>query len=282
MPNLGTLIRNAREAEGLTLRSCSAALGIDHTALCRYEVGERFPSANDARPIADFLGISREELEALISSERNLQRSRPEISQSQFLPLPAIEAVAANDRSRFLRTIQRSQLHFPRDRDDIPHYLFGLQVIYDSTLYGEWGKQIFAGLYPPGSFFREESGVIAVATLAAKRDRRTEVSEETKTFHVMHELGHYRLHWRASEPIVPSTKYVPIFCSSGDHTQVEYQANAYASSFLMPRSELLAILNGRRVLNSQSDTTELCREFFVEPWMLRLRLNAIGIRVAGK
>ena len=257
-------------------------LGIDHTALCRYERGNRLPSADDLPLIADFLGISATRLARRVSELRASERSRDGEQKFRFLPRRTIETAAESDREKFLRAVGKSWPDFPRDRDHLADVLCDLQVVYDASLRRSGGSQIFAGLFPPGSYYRDTSGVIAVATHAARRLESVEVSEPTKTFHVLHEVGHFQLHWRQMERVPPAMPGAPMFCSSGDRSPLEFQANTYASAFLMPRQQLQQLLGSRKLIASRSEESyDWCRHFFVEPWMLDIRLKSLGIRVVA-
>jgi len=278
---LGLTIRNRREALGMTLRDCALSIGINFTLLSRYERGERSPSAGDVERLAVFLGVSPQQLQSQLTQERAPSRDVA-MEQPRFLSLSELERTASADRTKALHLLGRDRFQFPRDRADIPSALFDLQVIYDEVVPGGNGSRVFAALFPAGSYYRAETGVVAVATLAvhAKTARR-KTSEETMTFHVLHELGHYRLHWLTGTLRTPARQFAPVFCSSGDTSPHEFQANAYAAAFLMPRAEVAAYLGERRSV-TDTEVRELCRYFFVEPWTLRKRLGVLGIRVPAK
>jgi len=275
---IGDAIRKKRLEMDLSLRGLSAALQVDHTALCRYESGERRPSAEHLPLIADFLGISAEKLRWRAWTQPAESKNRG--SRARFIPPATIDAAAARDRSKFEDLVGRSSFYWPSDRDTIPRALFGLEVIYDPIIRGVQGSAIYAGLFPPGSTYRGTSGVVAVATNSAKSKGR-KVSEETMAFHVLHEVGHYRLHWLRNRHVTVPVSEAPLYCSSGDRSPEEYQANAYASAFLMPKDEVFRLLGGLKLVHMEVDGASLCRHFFVEPWTLKFRLNSLGIRVSA-
>lgn len=55
-------IRELREAKGMTQKELADALGINQSAVARWETGENEPTAFNVRRIADVLGTSPGEL----------------------------------------------------------------------------------------------------------------------------------------------------------------------------------------------------------------------------
>lgn len=275
---LGNLLRRTRYERGLSLRDVAHQLGMNFSYLQRIEQGERFPSADYVERLADFLCRSPVELFNIISEDRN-QFRLTRVIPNRPLTDDAIEARASVDRLAFLRHVGRDSLRLPRDRNQIPTVLCELSVLYDDVLFGPDGRLIYAGLFPPGHTYQSESSVIVVANEVVNRSSREYVSEETKNFHVLHETGHYRLHWQARPHLASqSTTDRPLFCSSGDRSLFEVQANLYASSFLMPRVEVFRILENSKTVNLRRRGAELCDMFGVEGWMLRFRLARLGIK----
>jgi transcriptional regulator with XRE-family HTH domain len=248
--------------------------------LQRIEQGERFPSDDYIERLAEFLCRSPLELFDIISEDRN-QFRLTRVDPNSPLTNDAIERRANKDRLAFLRYVGRDHLRFPKDREQIPAVLCQLRVVYDDVLFGPDGRLIFAGLFPPGHTYQTESAVIVVANEVVKKGSRDKyVSERTKNFHVLHETGHYRLHWQGQAQFgSQSITDRPLFCSSGDTSLFEAQANLYASSFLMPRIEISRILGNNRRVNLRRQGAELCELFGVEEWMLRFRLARVGITV---
>jgi transcriptional regulator with XRE-family HTH domain len=276
---LGNLLRRARYERGLSLRDVAHQLGMNFSYLQRIEQGERFPSADYIERLADFLCRPPVELFNIISEDRN-QFRLTRVDPKKPLTDDAIEARANRDRLAFLRHVGRDAIRLPKDRDHIPAVLCGLKVIYDDVLFGPDGKLIYAGLFPPGHTYQTESSIIVVAEEAVNQGSREYVSDQTKNFHVLHETGHYRLHWQGRAQLDSQFGTDrPLFCSSGDRSLFETQANLYASSFLMPRVEIFRILENSRTVNLRRFGAELCQYFGVEEWMLRFRLARIGIRI---
>jgi len=279
---LGESIRARRDASGLSLRDLAGILGATPSYLSLLESGKRQPGLAFIPVVASFLGISAEDLLKKIAAEKvEDQASRIE-GVVPLLSPERIESIAIADRDSFLAKRGRDSLIFPADRDKIPQILCGLNVIYDDELYREGrsgvGEQfIFAGLFPERQRYRGMSNVIVVARRSVSHFGDSRVSEPTLTFQVLHELGHFRLHWKTQAPgTVPAIPDKPVFCSSGERSSLEYQANAYASSFLMPENELRNMMHGNTLL----DERRLCNHFFVEPHTLRFRLKRLGIKAA--
>jgi transcriptional regulator with XRE-family HTH domain len=65
---LGALIRQAREANGLTVREAAARLDVDFTHYTRIERGER-GLGKYARPVAKLYGLNADELEAMATDK---------------------------------------------------------------------------------------------------------------------------------------------------------------------------------------------------------------------
>jgi len=247
--------------------------------LYRIEEGERTPSADRTQLLADFLGMRREEV--LRSVEEQRLSSTPIAKAPAFIPMETLEARANRDRMTFLQKVGRSRLRFPSDRNLIARVLCGLDVIEDQILLGAANRRVFAGLFPGAYEYRGTPSAIVVTTSAVRGNSKGEVSDKTKVFHVLHEIGHFQFHWKPTA-IMNHEIDKPIYCSSGDRTPAEFQANAYASSFLMPLSELKELIGDRKVFDIRHESRGLCEAFFVEPWMLEFRLRRLGIRVLGQ
>lgn len=55
-------LRAIRKAKGLTVRECAEAVGVSHQAFTRYEGLKTEPTWEKAQEIADFLGVTLDEL----------------------------------------------------------------------------------------------------------------------------------------------------------------------------------------------------------------------------
>jgi len=107
-------------------------------------------------------------------------------------------------------------------------------------------------------------------------------SEETKTFQLFHEMGHYRLHLDEDVGLAPVKlpPHKPVYCSSGGpYRPLEFQANAYASAFLLPETELREALGNRKIIDLREYEAELRSRFGVSRKILLQRLNRLGIGV---
>jgi transcriptional regulator with XRE-family HTH domain len=59
---LGEKLRTLRKRRGLTVRQLGDRLGVDHSHITKIETGENIPSLPLAIKIADFFGISVDQL----------------------------------------------------------------------------------------------------------------------------------------------------------------------------------------------------------------------------
>jgi transcriptional regulator with XRE-family HTH domain len=281
---LGEHIRTKRRAEGLSLRDLAERLGIDHSTLAYIEQGRNLPSNEVIPGLASYLGftearvIVRRERER---RERDLEQLADLQRQPPFLPPEQIESFANQDRATVLQHLRRDHFTFPYDRDLIPTLLCGLRVIYEPVLFGVTDTKVYAGLFVDDHPYHGESNVIVVATRNVRRRRWEETSQRTQTFHAVHEIGHHRLHRQRATEIKFRLPDRPIYCSSGDKSPFEFQANAYAAAFLMPRDEIHRLIGHRHRVNMRREGKRLCDYFFVEPQMLRFRLGSLKIRVGA-
>ena len=273
----------------MTQRTLASRLGMDYSYLCRIEAGLKLPGLEFIRALADFLDRTEEQLLRHIQEDRVSVLKQKLDGNAGILPIEAIEEVADRDREEFLARVGRDHLEFPMDRDRIPAVLCSLQVTYDEALMkegipGPHNRLIYAGLFPDGHAYRGTSATIVVATWSVKSPGMQQVSEQTKTFQVLHEVGHYQLHWRNRPHNMLKSVQIdkPIYCSSGDNSPVERQANAYASAFLMPREEIRSLIGNKKTLNMQAHGRSLCERFFVGPQTLVWRLRRLGIAVTGR
>lgn len=280
--SVGECLRSRREGLGISLRELAAQLRMDFTYLSYIERGERFPSLYLVNNLARFLEIPVDELARMIANDKTSAQMK-KLNRNND-----IEELANQDRATFLSKVYRDSFEFPRDRERIPWKLYGLKVIEEEMVFRTSASKpgdelIYAGLFPPPHNYRGESNIIVVATKNVRTAQRGEkTSEKTKTFHVLHELGHYRIHWlgRNENDIKVKGSGEPLYCSSGSQSPSEEQANLYASSFLMPRGEVYQMLGGRRSINLHRDGNLLCNHFFVEPYTLKYRLITLGFRIS--
>jgi Zn-dependent peptidase ImmA (M78 family) len=175
--------------------------------------------------------------------------------------------------------VARDYFRFPRDRDRVAKVLCNLSVREDDALFSTLDERIYAGLFPGNYKYQDQNNVIVVANESVRKRKSEKTSEQTKLFHVMHEVGHYRLHWPTYMQQGPMQTDRPLYCSSGDTSPMELQASAYASAFLMPRSEIFNLLNDKKTFHMRRDGRALCEQLYVEPWMLSRRLSKLGINV---
>jgi transcriptional regulator with XRE-family HTH domain len=270
---VGELIRAARKREGLSQGALAQMLQMDISTLSRVENGTRFPGRNFAARLSVFLGLPLDEVYKLIDEQK-----RPiKLNES-------IEVFAHEDRTRFLTIMRRNTLEFPADYKRIPKMLYGLDVVTEETvLTGSRSKMFRAAMFLGNQRYHGRNDLIVVATNNVKEKARKHseyASLQTVTFNVLHELGHYRIHWMAqANNLTTPVSDAPLYCSSDDTSPKENQADTYASAFLMPKGEILAMIEHRSIFNTRKDGKRLCRYFFVEPWMLAIRLSKLGVMV---
>jgi transcriptional regulator with XRE-family HTH domain len=89
---IGKLIRDAREAKGLSLRQAADQLDIHFSYYRRIETGE-YPLGKHARPIAKLLGLDADEFEALAAG--NLPNFAPYLRAKYQLDDAAIAELEA-------------------------------------------------------------------------------------------------------------------------------------------------------------------------------------------
>jgi transcriptional regulator with XRE-family HTH domain len=274
----GERLRKKRKEQRLSQRVLAAQLGIDFTYLCLIESGRRYPSPKITPELAHFLGIPSSNLLRIINDEKTYAQEE-RIKEGPFISNAEIEARAYSDREAFLSSVARDYLRFPRDRERIAQVLCNLSVREDDVLFSTLDARIYAGLFLGQHKYQDQKNVIVVARENVRSRESEETSEQTKLFHAMHEVGHYRLHWPTYMQQGPMQTDRPLYCSSGDTSPMELQASAYASAFLMPRSEIFYLLNDKKTFHMRRDGRALCEHFYVEPWMLGRRLSKLGINV---
>jgi Zn-dependent peptidase ImmA (M78 family) len=282
---VGEEIRIKRIREGRSQRELSALLGLkDHSMLAKIESGIRFPR-NSIGIFAEWLGISEDDLVSRLAQEkakRSLIDLKTEIRPT-FLPLDRIESIADKDRRKYLGLTKSNRVNITEDRENIAQKLFGLRVIYTDYLFGPSGDMLYGGLFPQGCYYHHVDKVIVICNQRVKGGGFT--SEETKTFQLFHEMGHYRLHLDEDIGLAPVKlpPDKPVYCSSGGpYKPLEFQANAYASAFLLPETELREAIGNRRIIDLDEYEAELRSRFGVSRRMLLQRLKRIGIEVMQK
>ncbi|MBT9165001.1 MAG: hypothetical protein DDT23_01012 [candidate division WS2 bacterium] len=280
---IGERIRRKRMEMGFSQRElANFLLGFkDHTMLAKIESGLRLPRSS-VLPLAKWLGIEENELWKSIIQERaeKTYDSLKTVNQPSFLPMEKIEGAALEDRRQYLKITGGNEIKLPKDREKIVQVLFGLRVYYTDHLFGPAEERLYGGLFPEGCYYHHDDKVIVINNHSLKGEGL--VSEETKTFQVFHEAGHYRLHLEGdaiSFPVnLPPDR--PVYCSSGGkYKPLEFQANAYASAFLVPQEELKEVIGRRTVLDLRRFEKILRLKFGVSKKTLLYRLRYLGIEV---
>ena len=172
------------------------------------------------------------------------------------------------------------RIRLPEDREDIVRVLFGLKVIFTDSLIGPTGEMLYGGLFPEGCYYHYADNAIVIATQQLKDGGFA--SEETKTFQIFHEVGHFRLHLSQNIGLNPVNwpPDSPVYCSAGGkYKPLEFQANAYASAFLVPEPMIRQIIGDRKVIDFGQFGSKLMSEFGVSKKTLFRRLDRLGIAI---
>lgn len=69
----GSWLRALRHDNGLALREVASAVEIDQAHLSKAELGKRIPTAEQATRLANFFGVSKEQMETRRVAEKALQ-----------------------------------------------------------------------------------------------------------------------------------------------------------------------------------------------------------------
>ena len=277
---IGELLKLERQRRGLTLRQAALELGMDAGQLWRMECGKEH-TITFIPPIARWLGQAEDEVRRLIAEGKS--QRRPEAQFHQAYTMREIDALAERDRERLLSTLGKGGISCLGDLERAAIQLYNLLVSYDPalTVLGT-GRFAFAALCIRTDVelvTADSSYVIIVNPLRQKRPRGAggEVSDQTKAWNILHELGHYVLHVLPGHESKSVKAGAHLFCSSGDSNLIERQANRYASVFLMPETELRQAVAGRRTTHTAVLSRQLCYEFFVTKQMLEYRFKSLGI-----
>lgn len=101
---LGTFLRESREAADLSLRELADRAGVDYAVIHRLEHGERSPRAETLQALAPHLGVKIEDLFALagFATPRGLPSLRPYLRASYSdVPAEVVDAFAAEIEQKF-------------------------------------------------------------------------------------------------------------------------------------------------------------------------------------
>lgn len=278
---LGKLIKEAREKRGHSQNFLASLLGITDSHLSLIENGKRLPGPECRTRLVKYLQISEEDFDRPYYDDKREAAIKKSAAEKRSLSFEEIDLLAYKDRASFLKGAHRNYLEFPADRLKIPPSLFQLKVIDQEVLFGAKSNLIYGGLFVGDNSYLGEKNSIVIATGNVRRQDKGGVSEETKVFHTMHEVGHFRIHWlrQTNGQDEFQDQQSPAYCSSGDRSPREQEANRYASAFLMPEEEVRNLIAGKTSFNMTKDGKPICQYFFVEPWTLGNRLQSMGVRV---
>jgi Zn-dependent peptidase ImmA (M78 family) len=89
-------------------------------------------------------------------------------------------------------------------------------------------------------------------------------------FTVAHELGHYVLHYLWAKRKDPNIG--PVFATRYGSDRAEWEANWFASAFLMPAGEVSSFMDG-----SRRSVADVAGHFAVSPSAASIRLKRLGL-----
>ena len=164
------------------------------------------------------------------------------IKQARFIPKEEIEAKAIKVL-RFVQTQRKRSLKWPIDPGHIAEYL---------------GLDMDCGYISP-----DDDGEIAAMIIPTERkiimnERSLELPPGFEESSIAHEIGHWELHIdkyaisnlqkQGNSQLEASVE--PFLCrSSYTQNKIEWQAQYFASCFLMPKFKLQEVLRGRYLTN---------------------------------
>lgn len=95
-------------------------------------------------------------------------------------------------------------------------------------------------------------------------------TEERQRFTIAHELGHYFMHYLPDTSGKPETKYYRKSYAQGG--QIEYEANIFAASFLMPESKFR-----QRFEEREKNLGMVAEDFGVSIAAAEVRARSLGL-----
>jgi len=318
---LADRLRQLLDDRNLSIQRVANDVGIDRSYLSLIVHGKRVPSEDVVRRLARHFEEDEEqwlfnarELPGLdevrrkypkamteyarkaIKSDRQARKTRYDLSSSsyqaflrsrddgiggagEFLPLSLIE-VQAKDVLHVFRESMGGELTFPLDAELIVRKVASLEVYYDGDSYlDSIDRSLLGCLFPDGVPFPVTDQDCTVVVNDSERFRSV-----TTAFTILHELGHYLLHYPKDSAATGSR---PTYCRSGHVAPSkkdkvpprEWQASRFASEVLMPRDKVLEVLGGKKpgdLVNLKNHGDRFRRIFGVSQGAMEKRLFDLG------
>ncbi|HEX7859107.1 MAG TPA: XRE family transcriptional regulator [Verrucomicrobiae bacterium] len=276
MATIGQRLKAIREEQGASLRRLAETLREDHTVLQRIENGLRYPPKKRLKKYARYLGLTEQQLSTLISVEKaglNAEELIPGIEEPN-LSFKQIKRRAETVLDRHIKVTGRV-IQFPLAVKEIASSVFELESDYldfkVESVRGNRGEELYACLYPNGSYFKRRDGLILInkGTIRGKA-----ISESEQRVSHAHELGHMALHCDRTRKTQLSFRFSsgPSFCSSMHFaveravgSRRESQATKFAAAILIPEFELKKVM--------QHSRSFIAAYFGVSPEFLEYRLD---------
>lgn len=284
---LGQRVRRQRTARGLTLREVADAIGMSKTWVADLERGRHLPTDEGLlERLAFCLRDDWAALRELAEEERAKEHELIQASQIRARPMSfnMIEE-EAHRAAELLHPIENSE------GEAIP-------IIWDLTSASETGRRL--GLKrelrlktfswekaddPEGHTSLDEDGAVIVGLRQDVFDRATEGAGRDR-FTAAHELGHALLH---AELLAenPSSMMFRDWASTTmaqgalkAYESPEWQANVWASAYLMPLKALVAYLVRQRP--EEFSVAQMAQHFGVSVSAAQIRLEKVQAKLAKK
>jgi transcriptional regulator with XRE-family HTH domain len=320
---LAQRLRQLLDERNLSIQQVASEVGIERSYLSLIVHGRRVPSEDVVRRLARCFGEDEEEWlfnarerpgldemrrkypKAMTEYARRTIEKRPrgrktgyDLTSSgyqgflgsrdvgvgaagEFVHLSVIEA-EAREVLRSFRDCLGGDVIFPLDAELLVRKVASLEVHYDGEGYlDSMDRSLLGCLFPDGEPFPVTERDRTIVVNDAERFRSV-----TTAFTILHELGHYLLHYPKDAAAVSRP---PTYCRSGDvipskKAKVpprEWQASRLASEVLMPREKVVEVLGGKKpgdLVNLKNHGDRFRRIFGVSQGAMEKRLFDLGYR----
>ena len=318
---LADRLRQLLDERNLSIQRVASEVGVDRSYLSLIVHGKRVPSEDvvrrlarhfeedeeqwlfNARELAGLDEVRRKYPKPMIEYARRTIRndrrgrknrydltsasylafltSRSDLGGGEFIHLSTVEA-QANDVLCAFRECLGGELTFPLDAEVLVRKVASLDVHYDGEGYlDSIDRSLLGCLFPDGVPFPITGQDRTVVVNDSERFRSV-----TAGFTILHELGHYLLHYPTDAAGVARP---PTYCRSGHVAPSkkdkvpprEWQASRFASEVLMPRDKVIEVLGGKKpgdLVNLRNCGDRFRRIFGVSQAAMEKRLFDLGYR----
>jgi len=320
---LAERLRQLLDERNLSIQRVASEVGIDRSYLSLMVHGRRVPSEDVVRRLAQYFEedeegwlfnarelpgldeVRRKYPKAMTEYARRTIEKRPrgrrtgydltsasyqgflssrdagESGVGEFVRVSVIEA-QAGDALRVFRECVGGELTFPLDAELLVRKVASLEVHYDGDGYlDSIDRSLLGCLFPDGVPFPVTDQDRTIVVNDSERFRSV-----TTAFTILHELGHYRLHYPRDTAAVALP---PTYCRSGHVTPSkkdkvpprEWQASRFASEVLIPRDKVVEVLGGKKpgdLVNLLHWGDRFRRFFGVSQAAMEKRLFDLGYR----